>query len=411
MAATWRTLRTVSVGDFLRWVMTGESERAEAVPALSNVERTIARAIEERAASFTLADAMALPAVNRAVHLTCSNAAAIKPVAYRDGVALDDQPTIVSRPTPWKRPYDFTYETVYSLLAGGDGGDAYWLTTDRDDRGQPRSAIVLDPVDVLTDFGSGRLRPRYRWLGNEVDSRDITHIRLQPRPGKPDGVSPLVACLPRLAIIGAAESYAAAFYESGGVPEVVLHSATRLDEYEAADLRGQYIGDGSRRPIRVTSGDVDMSFPGSNPESSQMAQTRAYAATEVARLLGIPGAMMLIETSGATITYTNPEGALTQFVRETLYPVYLDPIEQAWSDLVPGTQSVRYDLPGLLAADLSTRATVELGYLGAGVLTPEEVRLLEGWPAEVGSISRSPRFAPVRAPQVVRLPASLEESA
>ena len=402
----------MGVGEFVRWVVTGESERAALPPQpVSNVERTIARAIEERAANFTLADALALPAVNRAVHLTCSLAASINAFAYRDGVALEDQPTIVSRPTPWQRPYDFMYETVFSLLAGGRGGDAYWLTTDRDERGQPRSAIVLDPADVITDFGSGRLRPQYRWIGGDVEPRDITHIRLQPRPGRPDGVSPLVACLPRLAIIGAAESYAAAFYESGGVPEVVLHSATRLDEYEAADLRGQYIGDGSRRPIRVTSGDVDMSFPGANPESSQMAQTRAYAATEVARLLGIPGAMMLVETSGATITYTNPVGALTEFVRGTLYPTYLDPIEQAWSDLVPGTQSVRFDLPGLLAADVQTRSTVELGYVNAGVLTPEEVRVLEGWPAEVGSITTSPRYAPTRAPQTMRLPKVLEETA
>jgi HK97 family phage portal protein len=394
--------------------MTGESERSEAPPTQSsNIERTIARAIEERAASFTLADALALPAVNRAVHLTCSVAASIAAVAYRDGEAIDTQPTIVSRPTPWKRPYDFVYETVYSLLAGGRGGDAYWLVTDREPSPSfaPRSAIVLDPADVTASFATGRLRPAYRWVGGEVEVRDLTHIRLQPKPGDPNGTSPLVACLPRLAIIGAAEQYASAFYESGGVPEVVLHSATRLEETEASDLRAQYVGDGSRRPVRVTSGDVDVSFPGANPETSQMAQTRAYAATEVARLLGIPGALMLIETSGATITYTNPEGALTEFVRETLYPTYLEPLEQAWSDLVPGTQVVRFDLPGLLTADLATRANVELGYLGSGVLTPEEVRVLEGWPAKVGSITRSPRFAPVRAPQVVRLPQALEESA
>jgi phage portal protein BeeE len=403
----------MGLGDFLRWVMTGENERSEAPSTLSNVERQIARAIEERAASFTLADALALPAVNRAVHLTCSVAASIAAVAYRDGEAIESQPTIVSRPTPWKRPYDFVYETVYSLLAGGRGGDAYWLVTDREPSPSfaPRSAIVLDPGDVSADFATGRLRPVYKWNGGDVTARDLTHIRLQPRPGHVNGTSPLVACLPRLAIIGAAESYAAAFYESGGVPEVVLHSATRLDEVEAALVKAQYVGDGSRRPVRVTSGDIDLAFPGANPETSQMAQTRAYAATEVARLLGIPGALMLIETSGATITYTNPEGALTEFVRETLYPTYLEPLEQAWSDLVPGTQVVRFDLPGLLTADLATRAQVELGYVGAGVLAPEEVRVLEGWPAAVGSITRSPRYAPVRAPQVVRLPSSLEETA
>ena len=125
----------------------------------------------------------------------------------------------------------------------------------------------------------------------------MTHIRIGARPGELHGLSPIVACLPRLAIIGAAETYAAGFFASGGIPEVVIHSGTQLDHGEAVELRNEYIGDGERFPVRVVSGDLALDFPGADPERSQMAQTRAYAATEVARLLGIPAPLLLVETS------------------------------------------------------------------------------------------------------------------
>ena len=191
-----------------------------------------------------------------------------------------------------------------------------------------------------------------------------------------------MACLDRLAIIGAAETYAAGFFASGGIPEVVIHSGTQLDTAEAVDLRNQYIGDGERFPVRVVSGDLALDFPARirsaarwrRPAPTRRPRSRACSASR--------RRCCWSRRPAATITYQNSQAALTQLYRETLFPTYLDPIQLAWSDLTPRTQSVRFDLRELLAADIVTRAAVELAYVGAGVLDPSEVRVLEGWPAD-----------------------------
>jgi HK97 family phage portal protein len=397
--------------DIGRW-LTGTSGRADPPPVedADPVGQAIARAIEDRIAAFSMNDALALPSVVRAVDLLCSQAASLQPVVLADGLPLDRQPRLVTRPTPWagETRHDFVYGTMYSLLAGGvRGGDAYWLTIDRDDHGNATSLLLLDPDEVLVEADELRLRRRYSWRGQAVDVADMTHIRIGARPGELHGQSPIDACLARLAIIGAAETYAAGFFASGGIPEVVIHSGTQLDHGEAVTLRNEYIGDGERFPVRVVSGDLALDFPGADPERSQMAQTRAYAATEVARLLGIPAPLLLVETSGSTITYQNSQAALTQLYRETLWPTYLDPIQLAWSDLTPRTQSVRFDLRELLAADVVTRSQVELAYVAAGVLDPTEVRVLEGWPADE-PISQQARFAPTPRPTLAPVPDIVE---
>jgi HK97 family phage portal protein len=390
--------------DRLNSWLAGERVRADAPPAEPDdpdpVGFAIARAIEDRIAAFSLADALALPAVQRAVDLLCSQAASLQPVVLADGLPLDRQPRLVTRPTPWagETRHDFVYGTMNSLLTGQPrGGNAYWLTIDRDDHDNATSLLLLDPADVAVSWDELRLRRRYQWRGQDVDAADLTHIRIGAKPGELLGMSPLVACLTRLAIIGAAETYAAGFFASGGIPEVVIQSGRELDHTEAVALRSDYIGDGERFPVRVVSGDLSLDFPGADPERAQMSQTRAYAATEVARLLGIPAPLLLVETSGSTITYQNGGQALTQLYRETLYPTYLDPIQLAWSDLTPRTQSVRFDLRELLAADVVTRSQVELAYVGAGVLDPTEVRVLEGWPADE-PISQAARYQPTPRP-------------
>ena len=112
---------------------------------------------------------------------------------------------------------------------------------------------------------------------------------------------------------------------------------------------------------------------------------------------------MLIETSGSTITYQNATAALGELVKGTLAPTYLSPIELAWSDLVGGRASVRFELGEIQRADVEARYRVYAQGIGLGVFDATEVRTWEGLPP-VGTPAVNPALAPM--PQPREIPAS-----
>ena len=161
-----------------RW-LAGERVRADVPPAdrPDPVGLSIARAIEERIASFTLGDALRLPTVARAVDLLCSQAAALSPVVLFDGLPTDPQPRLVTRPTPWagETRHDFIYGTVYSLLAGPTAGWRCVLADDRPRRARQR--------DVAAAAGFGRSR---RALGRDPAAPPLQLARRRRRPARHD---------------------------------------------------------------------------------------------------------------------------------------------------------------------------------------------------------------------------------
>jgi hypothetical protein len=106
---------------------------------------------------------------------------------------------------------------------------------------------------------------------------------------------------------------------------------------------------------------------------------------------------------GSSLTYQNVAGMLDTFVRVTVQPEYLSPIESAMSDLVPSTQAVRFDLGELFRLAEAQRITVEAAAIAAGIYTLEEVRREHGLPIE--STPRIPaELAPSPAPAPEEVP-------
>jgi phage portal protein BeeE len=122
-----------------------------------------------------------------------------------------------------------------------------------------------------------------------------------------------------------------------------------------------------------------------------MQESRAYGATVVARLLGIPAPLLHVETSGATTVYTNEEASIDALVKGTIVPRYLHPMESAFGDLVPRTKAVRYDVNELNRADIKTRFEVYTSAKALGVLDEERISAMEGY----GTEAYEPAFAPV----------------
>lgn len=365
---------------------------------VSALEDALSLAIAERVAAFTLDDARAMPSVMRCRMLLAGIGASFVPVAMRDGTVLPDQPAILTRPDPNSTRQEFVSQTIRGLV---DTGCAYWRTGDLDAEGYPRWARVLDhdEVDVRWD-DRGALR-LYGWRGiqlREGRGGDIVHLAINREPGELHGRGPTESGLDSLAIAWAAERYAETFYGSGGVPSVVLKLAGKSDPDEVSRVKADWMAKRVRAGITgepaVLSSGIEAEFPGADPERSQLQQTRDYGNTVAARLYGIPGALLHVSTSGASITYSNAQAAVEELVKATLAPSYLAPIEAWWSDLVPRTQSVRFQLGELYRADVVTRWAVYRQAWEMGVLTSAQIARLEG------TASVNAALQPVPAPAV-----------
>lgn len=343
---------------------------------LSAITTALYELLAARAAAFGMERARSLPAVVRATALICGTGAALLPLAYRSGQVMADQPRIVRRPDPFTTRYTFVFQTLRALL---EDGEAFWRLTIPPGETYPVSAIVLANEEVSVQWDAKRFQREYWWRGQKQSAGTIKHVMIGARAGELHGRGPLREGLRYLAPVAAAEDYALTFFTSGGIPETVIKHPGSGNDVVAADLKRRWMESRNGPEPAVLFGGIDVQFPGVDAENAQLQQSRAYGATVVSRLLGIPAALMLVETSGATITYTNPEGAMDDLVKSTLIPQYLAPVEQAWSDLVPLPQTVRFDAGELARISLAARLAVYQVMLELGLVTLEGIAAAEGW--------------------------------
>ncbi|MET0771770.1 MAG: phage portal protein, partial [Candidatus Limnocylindrales bacterium] len=312
-----------------------------------NLGTFIEDAVNARLAGFALADALRMPSVIRAVQLLAGTLAQMAPLAYRDEVLLELQPRILRRPSPFGSRYEFVYQTVYALLAGDENaakaGNAWWMVTSRDSEELPTAVILLPGSEVRVEWDEKRFVPRTHWRGQLVPARDIIHIALGRRPGGLLGRSPIEDGLDALAVGDTAERFAASWFLSSGIPSVTLKVPGAMDAVEADKLKRQWMAAhaGPEPTPAVLTGGVELDVPDMDPQRSQLQEARDYTNTITARLLGIPAPMLHVSTSGATITYVGAAGAMEELVKTTVAPIYMPPLEAAFGELLPRTQSAR----------------------------------------------------------------------
>lgn len=358
--------------------------------------------IEERRSSFTLTQALSLPPVMRGVQLLASTAASFLPLVYRAGAALPDQPRLVRKPDPFMTRYAFVYALVEQLVATRHG-DAFLLHVGGTD-GLPDNLVLLPSDECEVEWRRRPLVRAVKYAGTWYTiGQDVTHIAIGRRPGELRGRGPVWTMLDYLYPVHAAETFAGDFFASGGVPSTVLQSDVALDATEAQRLKAQYM-DSSVQGVRVASGGIKAAYPTINPQAAQMQESRAYGATVVSRGLGIPGSLLHAETSGSTIVYQNAHAAIEELVKATVAPTYLAPIEQALSELVPGSDSVRFDLAELQRADMAARFGIYGDAIANGIMDATEARAFEGWGPLGTAVDTAHTYDPTPAPEPAGVP-------
>jgi len=373
--------------------------RAE--PSVSDLEGQIAWQGTER--RLGLGDYLSIPAVARGRQLITSIVSMLEPVAWRDGYPLpsSQQPRIVTRPQGGISRKEWLEQIAGSLV---DHGNSYlWIPKDgRGSSGYPEIANVLPFDDVHVSWADGsKFHRRYQWAGRELHApRDIVHIAIDRPAGELLGRSPIDTGAEALGRVLTAELFAAEWFETGSVPSVTLTYDQTLTETQARDAREKWIQNHRTRSPAVLSKGWGIKESQISPQTSQLLETRQAGVQEVARVLGIfPAELLLAVIDGSSLTYQNIADALMTFLRVTGQPVYLDAIEAGLSDLVPSTQAVRFSTAELERLGTAGRyASYEVG-LRAGFVTPEQIDRWEGWDRSTPIAEQIPaQYAPTPAP-------------
>lgn len=346
-------------------------------------------------------EALGVPAIFRAVTLISNTVGGLAFEAWREGVALPqaEAPRIVVRPNPFTTPREFYRETTWSLATVGE---AWWWIARRDVDGLALSLYPMAAHEVTVEENSrDLLRPTIRWRDREMRNEDVVQLVFAREPGQLRGTGPLQLCGAAVSAAVEAQSWAANFFAQGGAPSVLIKAAFELAEADAQALKAQWIETPANTPRVIDPQIEDVKDFGLDPEKAQLSEARHYSNGEAARMFGIPGSLLEYVESGSSLTYQNIAQVYDQFVRACLVPNYIEPIEQAMSDLLTRTTVARANLRGLLRADVKTRAEVYEKLIPLGVMTPEQAQVEEGFLP--GDVERAP--VPFAHPQAV--PASL----
>lgn len=341
-----------------------------------DIAEVIAEAIAQRSVSFSLDDALELPAVNRGVSLLCSTAASLPIYAYRNGIILDAQPRLVTSPSPLMDRYTFVYQTMYGLVTEGT---AYWRVLRTD--GRVTGLIVIPKSEVNVTWNSNKTLPVFQWRNQTLRSpEEIVQITIGQRPGELEGHGPIKDGLTYLQTIALAEDYARGVFQGGAIPPVIVHTKGKITAEEAAKIKAQWQETRSNQASAAIIGDgFELTFPSTTPEAFEMSASRSYGNTVVATVLGIPASLLLVQGSGSFVTYSNAGNALVDMTKTTLIPTYLAPIEARLSELLPGRQTVKFSPEEILRADFTTRIAIYKELQTMGVLSTEQIAQLEGW--------------------------------
>jgi HK97 family phage portal protein len=257
--------------------------------------------------------------------------------------------------------------------------------------------VVLNPQDVeIERNGRGRLVFTVKGESKPLTSEDILYVPDLLRPGTIRGVSRVQGLRENLGLSKALESYAANFFGGGTTLAGVIEVEGNLTKEQAESLRGSFdtAHSGWRKSGRtgILSGGAKFKPTQADPEKSQALEARRMAVEDVARIWRIPSHMLNLP---GTNTYSSVEQNMIGFTTHTLRP-YVAKIEDIMSSLmsrVPGgeTAFVKFNMSGLLRADIQTRYAAYSTGIQSGFLAINDIRRLEDMSPQDGEAAEAVR--------------------
>jgi hypothetical protein len=180
---------------------------------------------------------------------------------------------------------------------------------------------------------------------------------------------------------------------------------------EADLLRDQVIGRANNTAMVIDDTIESITYPSIDTAGAQMLDARQFNNGDAAREFGIPGPLLEYQQQGSSLTYQNRTDLKGHLLEMCLVPLYLEPIEQAMSDLLTRSTVARFNVKGFLRADIKTRFEVHGIAIDKGIydapyaqreegIAPGDVEYAPVPFASPASVpSAIPRFASMRDPR------------
>jgi phage portal protein BeeE len=375
-------------------------------------------------------EALGVPAIHRAVVIISSTTGMLSVQAYRNGVLMEEPPRLVTRPNPYETPGAFYGGTAGDMAKYGEF--VWWIASkDADDLA---AALVRVPLNELTveENPDNRLMPKYKW-GTKTGTRysganpagRFVHVKYPlAEPFALRGEGPLQLCGVANSVAVESQNWAGNFYGEGGHPATVIKkagilSATLLDPVtmlpdpdgvsEADILRNQVIGRSNNTAMVIDDTIDSIEFKSPNTVGAQMLDARQFNNGDAAREYGIPGPLLEYQQQGSSLTYQNRTDLKGHLLEMCLMPLYLEPIEQAMSDLLTRSTVARFNVKGFLRADIKTRFEVHGIAIDKGIYDPAYAQREEGIAPGDVEYAPAPFAAPAAIPSPITKTASMRD--
>ena len=289
------------------------------------------------------------------------------------------RPAWVTQPDVDTTKEAFYGAVIVSMLLDGNA----FIRVYSNRRGEITNLVVLNPLDVtIKRNGVGRVMYEVKNESRMVSADNMIHIPDVVRPGAIRGVSRVEAHKEDFGLAIALRNYAARFFGAGATTQGIIEYPAKLTAEQAKNLQEGFDArhKGWKRAHRtgILSGGATYKPTSVGNDQAQFIDSRRMAVEDVARAFNVPPHLLGLP---GTNTYASVEQNNLAWVIHCLRPI-VQKLESAFSPLMSRyaggeTAFIKFNLDGLLRADINSRMSAYSTGLLSGFLTINDVRRLE----------------------------------
>jgi HK97 family phage portal protein len=269
-------------------------------------------------------------------------------------------------PSPWLSSYHWRAAIAHTTLAHGNAHSRVW----RDGLGEIQKITPIQYGKTVTRWAEDG-EPFFDVMGQSTVERNLTWQDVLQVPYRPStdcainggvyGISPIMQNKETVALMIAAERFAALFFANGAQPSMILEYDKKLpnDEVAArirAGIERVYGGLNNKWKVAILELGMKMRETSSDPAKSQLIETRKHGAEQACTMyrtpphkIGILDKATFSNIEQQSIDYvTGPISALAKSIESAITIACLTPQERE-------LYKVEHNLEGLMRGDLLSR--------------------------------------------------------